>query len=173
MFDTDGSGYIDETELAFALKSIGYSKVTKADIDFVMEDVGGEDRKINFKEFCTKVQSNNADAGGPQEIKLAFKMFDEEGSGAITYDNLARVAELVEGRPADEAFLKSVIKSADFDHDGALNYSEFEHAVTKYKRKQVCQWKGVGEREGFFFGKFILGTLSRKGLCISNHFFFF
>ena len=107
--------------------------MTKSDIDLYMGDF--PDRKVDYPSFLAKVREGAAAEGSPAEIKTAFKMFDEEGSGSVSVDNLIRVSELVEGEKVSEEYARAVIASADFDRDGVLNYGEFEYAVTKYKYK--------------------------------------
>eukprot|EP01059_Diplonema_ambulator_P025500 TRINITY_DN42565_c0_g1_i1.p1 TRINITY_DN42565_c0_g1~~TRINITY_DN42565_c0_g1_i1.p1 ORF type:complete len:151 (+),score=51.87 TRINITY_DN42565_c0_g1_i1:68-520(+) len=133
LFDTDGTGKLDEEELTFALKSLGYSKVTKADIDEMM---GSRDpRLIDFDSFSDMVKGKMVEAGSPQEVKAAFKLFDPEGNGRISLLDLQKVSEVVEGQAAPEAFLREVIKAADEDEDGCLDFREFENAVTKYHKR--------------------------------------
>eukprot|EP01064_Diplonema_japonicum_P022676 TRINITY_DN326_c4_g1_i1.p1 TRINITY_DN326_c4_g1~~TRINITY_DN326_c4_g1_i1.p1 ORF type:complete len:170 (+),score=56.49 TRINITY_DN326_c4_g1_i1:55-510(+) len=133
LFDTDGTGAIDEEELTFALKSLGYNKVTRNDIDEMMGD--REPKLLDFDSFRDMVKGKMVEAGSPQEVKAAFKLFDTEGNGKISLLDLQKVSEIVEGTAGTAAFLEEVIKSADADGDGCLDFQEFEHAVTKYHKK--------------------------------------
>jgi len=58
------------------------------------------------------------------EMLKAFKLFDEEGKGTITIENLRRVAKDL-GEVITEEELQQMIDEADEDHDGAVNQTEF------------------------------------------------
>ncbi|KAJ9471468.1 Caltractin [Diplonema papillatum] len=133
LFDTDSTGYLDEEELAFALKSLGYGKVTKTDVNEILGEAGGYDsRRIEREHFIELVERKQHAAGSPQEVRTAFKLFDLDGSGYISLRTLQRISAIVEGEPAPDKFLRDVIKAADADQDGELNFDEFANAVTKY-----------------------------------------
>ena len=136
MFDTDATGEIDEAELTFVLKSIGFHKVTRSDITEIM---GEGNTSINFEQFKEMIQKRQAEAGGIQEIKAAFRLFDPDNSGLMSLVNLQKVSEIVEGKVAPEAFLKEVIASADLNKDGCLDFEEFRLAVTKYDDKSPLE----------------------------------
>eukprot|EP01060_Flectonema_neradi_P031759 TRINITY_DN4904_c2_g1_i1.p1 TRINITY_DN4904_c2_g1~~TRINITY_DN4904_c2_g1_i1.p1 ORF type:complete len:205 (+),score=61.70 TRINITY_DN4904_c2_g1_i1:61-615(+) len=135
LFDTDGTGEIDEAELTFVLKSIGFQKVTRSDLAEIM----GENTSLNFEQFKEMIRKRQSEAGSIQEIKAAFKLFDPDGSGLMSLVNLQKVSEIVEGKPASEGFLKEVIASADLNKDGCLDFEEFRLAVTKYDDKSPLE----------------------------------
>lgn len=51
-------------------------------------------------------------------------MFDKDGSGKISADELKQVA-LASGIRASDAELDAMLQSADLDGDGQVKYSEF------------------------------------------------
>lgn len=64
-----------------------------------------------------------------EEIRKAFSLFDEHGTGKITLSNLRRVAKEL-GEPLDEEELQAMIDEFDLDQDGAINQQEFFSIMT-------------------------------------------
>jgi centrin-3 len=63
------------------------------------------------------------------EIKTAFALFDEEGTGKISLKNLKKVArEIGENMKEDE--LKAMIEEFDKDQDGCISLEEFTSIMT-------------------------------------------
>lgn len=64
------------------------------------------------------------DTDREEEIRQAFKVFDKDGNGYITADELAIVmANLGERLTAGE--LKAMMNEADTNQDGKIDYGEF------------------------------------------------
>ena len=63
------------------------------------------------------------------ELKEAFKVFDQDGNGFITPSELRQVmANLGEALTDEE--IDQMIKEADMDGDGQVNYEEFVRLMT-------------------------------------------
>ena len=54
----------------------------------------------------------------------AFRFFDEEHSGKISFKNLKRVAKDL-GEPLSDDYLKGLLEDADRDGDGEIGYDEY------------------------------------------------
>merc|ERR1712196_510465 len=103
LFDSDGSGAIDASELKVAMMALGFEP-TDDEID-MMEGKMSEKDQVD-------------------EMKKAFTLYDDDGTGKITFKNLERVAkELGEAMSPEE--LQELITEADTDGDGALSEAEF------------------------------------------------
>ncbi len=64
------------------------------------------------------------DSDREEEIRQAFKVFDKDGNGYITSEELAQVmANLGERLTAGE--LREMMKEADTNGDGRIDYEEF------------------------------------------------
>ena len=71
-----------------------------------------------------------SDKDSREEILRAFKLFDDDETGKISFKNLKRVArELGENITDDE--LQEMIDEADRDGDGEINQEEFLRIMKK------------------------------------------
>ena len=101
-FDKDKDGKISGKELANAMESMGQNP-TDEEINEMMREVDlNQDGKIDFDEFMILMTKSSPDTQTEEEVINAFrvyKMTEEE---------------------ADE-----MVKQADIDKDGMINYEEF------------------------------------------------
>ncbi|CAH1244833.1 CALM1 [Branchiostoma lanceolatum] len=51
--DTDGSGYLEKGELKKLLEKAGATKVSDQQMEQICKEIGGEDGKVSFEEFCS------------------------------------------------------------------------------------------------------------------------
>ncbi|KAF9516589.1 hypothetical protein BS47DRAFT_1340720 [Hydnum rufescens UP504] len=64
-----------------------------------------------------------------EEIRRAFQLFDDDGTGKISLRNLRRVAKEL-GEPLDDDELQAMIEEFDLDQDGEINEHEFLAIMT-------------------------------------------
>lgn len=64
-----------------------------------------------------------------EEIRKAFKLFDEDGTGRISIRNLRHIAMEL-GENIDEEELRAMIDEFDLDGDGEINEHEFVDMMT-------------------------------------------
>merc|ERR1712110_712887 len=65
-----------------------------------------------------------------EEINKAFKLFDDDQTGRVSFKNLKRVAKELGERLTDEE-LQEMIDEADRDGDGEVNNEEFQRIMKK------------------------------------------
>ncbi|MEC4815613.1 MAG: EF-hand domain-containing protein [Scytonema sp. PMC 1069.18] len=124
VFDTDSSGAISAKELGQVMQSLGQSPDDIALRDMIKEvdvDLSGS---IDFEEFKTLMVSQQGDR--KSRLKLAFSVFDEDGSGQITANELHSVMSLF-GLTDEE--LEEMIKEVDHDGDASIDFEEFMKLV--------------------------------------------
>merc|ERR1712100_761564 len=100
LFDMDGGGTIDLAELGTAMEA------------------------LDFKEFLMMMSNKVSDKDAKDDMIKAFKLFDTEGSGKVSFKNLKAVAAEL-GESMTDADLQGMMDEADTDGDGEINESEF------------------------------------------------
>ncbi|QPG72865.1 Calcium-binding component of the spindle pole body (SPB) half-bridge [Brettanomyces nanus] len=124
LFDLDNDGLLDYHELKVALRALGFN-YSKKEVLSVIEKYDSNDQKlIRYDDFYRFVASKIVERDPVEEIKRAFKLFDDDGTGKISLKNLRRVAkELGENLTDDE--LMAMIDEFDLDGDGEISEHEF------------------------------------------------
>jgi centrin-3 len=124
LFDTDKSGSIDYHELKVAMRALGFD-VRKTEVLKLMKDYDRNDTgQIEYADFVDIMTQKMADRDPEEEIKKAFSLFDDDGTGHISLKNLRRVArELGEVLSDDE--LQAMIDEFDKNQDGVIDETEF------------------------------------------------
>ncbi|KAJ1498203.1 hypothetical protein HMI55_005068 [Coelomomyces lativittatus] len=85
---------------------------------------------IDFNEFLDLMASKMAERDSREEILKAFKLFDDDNTGKISFKNLKRVAKELGEHLTDEE-LQEMIDEADRDGDGEINEDEFLRIMKK------------------------------------------
>ena len=124
IFDKDKDGYITTKELGDIMKNLGQTPSEAELQDMINEvDIDG-DGTIDFKEFLGLMARKMRDNDSEEELIEAFKVFDRDGNGLISNVELQHVmTSLGENVTMDE--VDEMIKEADLDGDGYINYEEF------------------------------------------------
>jgi len=85
---------------------------------------------IEFNEFTSMMTEKMNSRDTREEIMKVFALFDEEGTGKITFRNLKRVAqELGEDLTDDE--IQEMIDEADRTGEGGINKEDFFRVMKK------------------------------------------
>ena len=122
--DNNKDGNVTLDELANILKAINISSSDEEIKEIIMElELEGND-KINFANFVSIVNRRDKDVDNEEEVIKAFKFFDKEGNGLININELKNIMLSV-GKNISEEELNDMLKEADIDMDGYINYEEF------------------------------------------------
>ncbi len=79
---------------------------------------------IDFPEFLTMMARKMKDSDSEEEILEAFKVFDKDGNGFISAAELRHIMTNLGEKLTDEE-VDEMIREADVDGDGQINYEEF------------------------------------------------
>merc|ERR1711988_1857567 len=79
---------------------------------------------IDFAEFLSLMSKKMKDADSEEELMEAFKVFDKDGNGFISAVELRHVMTNLGEKLTDEE-VDEMIREADVDGDGQINYEEF------------------------------------------------
>ena len=120
--DRNGDGNITLKELKEGLSGIK----NKDELIGIMEgwDTDGSGA-INYTEFIAATMEQNMYLK-EENLRTAFKMFDKDGSGKISIDEMKQAlgAEL-DGQTESEEDWNQLIREVDIDGDGEIDFEEF------------------------------------------------
>ena len=120
LFDVDKDGKITEVELSAVMKKLG-TFTSDSDVkDMVRESDADKNGTIDFAEFSVMMTKHQRKLS----LMAAFKVYDKNGDGKITAAEMqAALKELGDKIPAETA--AKMMKDADANGDGVIDYSEF------------------------------------------------
>ncbi|KAI8613918.1 hypothetical protein BC830DRAFT_1066068 [Chytriomyces sp. MP71] len=129
LFDTDKDGALDYHELKVAMRALGFD-VKKAEVLKILREFDKEGHGlIEYADFAKVMTERILDRDPLDEIKKAFQLFDDDGTGKISVRNLRRVAKEI-GENLDDEELQAMIDEFDLDQDGEINEQEFIAIMT-------------------------------------------
>ncbi|MCL4134306.1 UNVERIFIED_CONTAM: hypothetical protein GTU68_025819 [Idotea baltica] len=130
LFDPNGTGYIENKELKVTMRALGFEP-KKEEIKKILSEVDSHGSgRIKYEDFLHLMTDKMADKDVKEEILKAFKLFDDDSTGKISFKNLKRVAETLGENLTDEE-LQEMIDEADRDGDGEINQEEFFRIMKK------------------------------------------
>ena len=86
--------------------------------------------KMNFNDFLTAMTQKTSEKDTKEEILKAFKLFDDDEIGAISFNNPKPIAQELGENITDEE-LQEMIDEADGDGDGEVNEQQFLRIMEK------------------------------------------
>ncbi|EEA21352.1 calmodulin, putative [Talaromyces marneffei ATCC 18224] len=111
------------------MRSLGQNPTESELQDIVNELDVDRTGTIDFDEFLTMMVHKGKATDEEAELRAAFEVFDQDGSGTISADEMRRVMKSI-GEDLTDAEIEEMIKEADTDGDGTIDYQEFVHLMT-------------------------------------------
>ncbi|XWS13737.1 hypothetical protein CRYUN_Cryun36dG0063700 [Craigia yunnanensis] len=129
LFDKDGDGCITVEELATVIRSLDQNPTEEELRDMISEVDADGNGAIEFAEFLNLMANKMKETDAEDELKEAFKVFDKDQNGYISANELRHVMINLGEKLSDEE-VEQMIKEADLDGDGQVNYEEFVKMMT-------------------------------------------
>lgn len=103
LFDTEGTGRIQASEVKIALRALGF-EVRKEELRQLLAEVGSTPQgTIDYSEFKGVLLLKMGEREPKEEVQRAMRHFDEGDKGYISFDDLKAVSEMLhQGLTDDE-----------------------------------------------------------------------
>ena len=88
-------------------------------------------------EFLTMMARKMKDTDSEEEIREAFKVFDRDNNGFISAAELRHVMTSIGEKLTDDE-VDEMIREADVDGDGQINYEEFVKVILPASLLDSC-----------------------------------
>lgn len=138
LLDRDQDGMVTPTELQFMLRNLGI-ELRDDLIDGLMKEAShngnGLIDETEFLHWIARIQALRDTEPAPedddlaQDLVAAFRVFDSDNNGYITFDELKRAMQMI-GESVTEKQLQDMLNLADVDKDGRINYEEFARLLS-------------------------------------------
>ena len=124
IFDKDNDGYITYAQLAEIIKILGHN-IPDEDLQKMFREFDIDNKgSIDFKEFLGIMARKMRDTETETDFVNAFNIFDRDHNGLINGQELFDIFQSL-GIEATKDDCDELIKDADLDMDGFINYEEF------------------------------------------------
>ncbi|XP_072075400.1 calmodulin-like protein 3 isoform X2 [Arachis hypogaea] len=131
MFDHDDDGKISKEELLESVTKLGLGVMKHDLIQMIARLDANGDGYVDFDEFERLYKNVMGDDDDEEDMKEAFKLFDQNGDGFVSGEELSSVLcslGLRQGKKTLED-CKNLIKKVDLDGDGMLDFKEFKQMI--------------------------------------------
>jgi len=131
LFDSEGLGVIDANALRVVLRALGFEP-RKEEVSQMIASVDGAAAtgKIDFNEFLELLLLKMSEKDAKEDALRAFRQFDLNHQGRISFTDLQAVARELGESMTDEQ-IGEMITAADLDKDGFINEEEFLRILKK------------------------------------------
>lgn len=124
IFDKDKDGIILTKELGTVMRGLGQNPSDNEIAEMILEVDKNGDGTIDFNEFLDLIGEKLKTSGNKQELLEAFKVIDKDGIGALPSYEFRFLMSTSNANIKDEE-IDEMIKEADQDGDGTIDYNEF------------------------------------------------
>jgi calcium-dependent protein kinase len=134
--DVNGDGKINKAELLKGLQLKIKSDTLEQDVEQIYGNIDMDNNGfIEYEEFVRAAVSKERFIN-ENVLKFAFRYFDKDGSGEITFDEIEDVfKESVSDKSKVHESLKKIISEVDTNGDGIISFSEFSNIMKKMLKK--------------------------------------
>ena len=128
--DHSADGKITKDELFKGISAIYNDSNLQKDIDEIFKNLDMDnDGYIGYEEFV-RGAVNKEYFIQPNVLKFAFRYFDKDDSGQITFDEIQQLFyESIPDKNQVNEILNAIIKEADVDNDKTISFQEFTYVM--------------------------------------------
>ena len=128
--DHSADGKISKNELYKGLSSLYQSSTLQKDVDEIYKNLDMDNSGyIGYEEFV-RGAVNKQYFTQPFVLKFAFKYFDKDNSGEITFDEIEKLFyKTIPDKKKVHDTLNAIIKEVDINNDKKISYREFSHVM--------------------------------------------
>jgi len=121
--DVNGDGKLSKEEIKNGYGQYFGRNLADEEVDemFAKVDTDGSG-EIEYSEFVVATM-NEKNLLNNNKLQTAFKMFDKDGGGSISIDEIKQVLSF--GQNLDDEVINQIIKQVDANGDGEISYDEF------------------------------------------------
>jgi len=130
LYDRNSNGTINQSELLSVLRSLGQNPTEQEVQDIINEMDANKNGKIEFQEFLEKMAERNERNDMSEDLRNAFRVFDANGDGRISVEELRHVMVNL-GDPLTDEEVDEMMREADKDNDGYVDIEEFVTMMTE------------------------------------------
>ena len=124
---TDGK--VDTEELGKLLRSLGQNPGDDELASMIKELEIDGNATMGFPDFLKMMSKRMKDKDSDHELREAFRVFDEEGTGFVSSTDLTYILVDLLGEKEEE--VKGMLKEVKVTKDGQINYEDFISIVLK------------------------------------------
>ena len=134
--DVNGDGKINKQELFKGLQSKIKSDTLEQDVEQIYKNIDMDNNGyIEYEEFVRAAVSKERFLN-ENVLRFAFRYFDKDGSGEITFDEIEDVfKESIADKNKVHESLAKIIGEVDANGDGVISFNEFSDIMKKMLKK--------------------------------------
>jgi len=144
------TGTVTLTELKEVMKSLGQNPTDAELVEMINSVDDNGDNEIDFEEFLVLMKSRIGERDPDKELRDAFKVFDTDGSGSISRDELKRLMTQL-GQNLSEAELDAMMDEVDTDGDGEISFEEGKGSFDFSVVRSIFIISALGSAHGQLF----------------------
>ena len=128
VYEMEDEGKISKKDLGIVMRSLGQNP-TEAELQDMINEVDA-DRKgtIEFHEFLSMMERKKDYIESEDEVLAAFRVFDDDGTGFVSADELREVLTSLGEKLTDEE-VEELFSEGEINADGLINYQDLCQAV--------------------------------------------
>jgi calcium-dependent protein kinase len=127
-FDKNGDGVLSKDEIMEGYKAYLGEVEAEKEAERIMNEVDmDQSGTIDYNEFVLAAM-NRQKVLNKEKLEATFKMFDKDGNGKISADEIRTIL----GNSNDKGALEAIVKEVDANGDGEISLVEFKEMMLKF-----------------------------------------